>query len=332
MSSNTACFSKARPIGIGVIDHHGKILAFNDAVLEPGGYVREDIEALGSVEELYARREERVRILQLLREGKPVNKEHVRFKRKDGSLYDALLTLAPIQYGGQPCTQALVEDITARTRMERSLLEEQTRFRVLIENGIDGTALYSKDARVLYQTPAMTRILGYEPDEVYGVNIASLVHPDDTEKLTRAYDEILGIASHVVTTEVRIRHKDGSYRWLEAILSNQLDEPGIHALVANYRDVTERKIIDEDLRASEEQYRLLVEHSPYAIVVHSSGQAGLRQRVCREADWCDERRTTIGRTCPGLCPSGFAAGGRGASESRAKWPGPDATGGEVPSL
>ena len=58
--------------------------------------------------------------------------------------------------------------------MERSLLEEQTRFRVLIENSIDGTALYSQDANVLYQSPAMTRILGYEPDEVYGVNVASL--------------------------------------------------------------------------------------------------------------------------------------------------------------
>ncbi len=263
---------EAAPIGIGVIDQRGHILAFNDAILEPGGYRREDVEALPSVEHLYANRADRVRILERQRQGKPVSKEHVQFKRKDGSFYDALLTLAPIQYRGEPSMQALVEDITARMQMERSLLEEQTRFRVLIENGIDGTALYSADANVLYQSPAMTRILGYEPDEVIGVNVAAYVHPDDTARLGRAYDEILGFPSHVVTTEVRIRHKNGSYRWLEAILSNQLDERGIHALVANYRDVTERKLVDEELRASEEQYRLLVEHSPYAIVVHSQGK------------------------------------------------------------
>ncbi len=68
--------------------------------------------------------------------------EHVQFKRKDGSTYDALLTLTAVQYKGQHATQALVEDITARMEMERSLVEEQTRFRVLIENNMDGTALY----------------------------------------------------------------------------------------------------------------------------------------------------------------------------------------------
>jgi PAS domain S-box-containing protein len=260
------------PIGIGVIDEDGRILAFNDAILEPGGYSREDIEELQFVDKLYACREERVHIRKVLVEGRSVNKEHVQFKRKDGSAYDALLTLAPIQYRGRPATQALVEDITARMRMERSLAEEQTRFRVLIENSIDGTALYSLQADVLYQSPAITRILGYEPEEVYGVNVASYVHPDDVERLGRAYNEILEFPSHVVTTEVRLRHKDGSYRWLEIILSNRLDEPGIQALVGNYRDVTERKRMDEELRASEEQYRLLVEHSPYAIIVHSEGR------------------------------------------------------------
>ena len=197
---------------------------------------------------------------------------HVQFKRKDGSLYDALLTLTAVQYGGRLATQALVEDITERMRIERSLAEEQTRFQVLIENSMDGTALYSREANILYQSPAVTRILGYEPEEIYGTNVASYIHPDDVERLGRAYDEILGFPSHVVTTEVRIRHKDGSYRWLEVILSNRLEEPAIHALVGNYRDVTERKRMDAELRASEEQYRLLVEHSPYAIAVHFEGK------------------------------------------------------------
>ncbi|HEX8990933.1 MAG TPA: PAS domain S-box protein [Anaerolineales bacterium] len=268
---NRVLFENA-PIGIGVIDAAGRIVAFNDAILQPGGYTREDIEELQYVEKLYADPAERSRILQMQQEGKPVNKEPVRFKRKDGSQYDALLTLSSIQYGGENATQALVEDITARVQMEQSLAEEQARFRILIENSIDGTALYSGDANILYQSPAVTRILGYEPDEIYGHNVAEYVHPEDAPRLGRAYEEILQFPSHVVRSEVRIRHKDGSYRWVEAIMTNRLEQPGIHALVTNYRDVTERKAIDQELRDSEEQYRLLVEHSPYAIVVHSEGR------------------------------------------------------------
>ncbi|HTP00151.1 MAG TPA: PAS domain S-box protein [Anaerolineales bacterium] len=260
------------PIGIGVIDRRGRILAFNDAILEPGGYTRDDIEELQSVDKLYARRRDRARILQMARAGKPVTKEHVQFKRKDGSTYDALLTLAPVQYRGLPATQALVEDITARLLMERTLAKEQARFQVLIENSIDGTALYSRDGMVIYESPAITRILGYEPEEVYGRDAGNYVHPDDAQALMRAYGEILAFPDHVVTTVVRMQHKDGRYRWLEIILSNRLDHPDIGALVANYRDITERKRVDEELRSSEEQYRLLVENSPYAIVVHSDGQ------------------------------------------------------------
>ncbi|HEX8918254.1 MAG TPA: PAS domain S-box protein, partial [Chloroflexota bacterium] len=268
---NRVLFENA-PIGIGVIDETGRIVAFNDAILQPGGYSREDIEEIQYVEKLYASPEDRTRILKMQSEGKPVSKERVRYKRKDGSLYDALLTLATIQYRGQQATQALVEDITERVRMEQSLAEEQSRFRVLIENSIDGTALYSREANILYQSPAVTRILGYEPDEVMQHNVAEYVHPEDAARLGRAYDEILQFPSHVVRSEVRIRHKDGSYRWLEAIMTNRLEQQGIQALVTNYRDVTERKAMDQELRDSEEQYRLLVEHSPYAIVVHSAGR------------------------------------------------------------
>src|SRR5512133_422987 len=81
---------ESAPIGIGVTDEQGRILAFNDAILEPGGYTRDDIEAMQFVQKLYWSPEDRARILDMQRQGKPVNKEHVQFQRKDGSVYDAL--------------------------------------------------------------------------------------------------------------------------------------------------------------------------------------------------------------------------------------------------
>ncbi len=194
---------QSAPIGIGVADQQGKILAFNHAILEPGGYSEEDIEQLDSIEQLYADPQERSRLNQMLVHDGRVVSEPVKFKRKDGSQYDTLLTLAPILYNGQQCVQALVEDVTSRRRIEKSLLEEQSRFRVLIENSLDGTALYTRDGNVIYQSPAVKRILGFEPEEVQGLNVAEYVHPEDAARLVEAYDTVLESPCDIVTTEVR---------------------------------------------------------------------------------------------------------------------------------
>jgi PAS domain S-box-containing protein len=260
------------PVGLGVVDQTGRFLAFNEAILRPGAYTRQDVLDLGNVEKLYYDPDDRKRVLAALRGTGEIRKYPVQFRRKDGTPYDTLLTLTPILFNGQPCIQALVEDVTQQKLAEKALAEEQGRFRALIENGMDGMALYTAGADILYQSPAIRRILGYEPEEVYGTNVGQFIHPDDTEKVGEAYLKVLESPNATVTTEARTRHKDGSYRWLEVIISNQLNEPGIQALVANYRDVTERKEAERVLQASEEEYRRLVEHSPYIVAIHSEGQ------------------------------------------------------------
>jgi PAS domain S-box-containing protein len=115
------------PIGLGVADSDGILLAFNDAMLEPGGYTRADIEQIRTVARLYHDEADRDRILSLARERGFVWREEVRFRRKDGTAYDTLLTLVPVQLWGRSCWYAAVEDITERKRAEadRARLELQ---------------------------------------------------------------------------------------------------------------------------------------------------------------------------------------------------------------
>ncbi len=109
---------QAAPIGLGVADLDGTLLAFNDAILQPGGYTREDIVRLGNVARLYADPAERDRVLALARTQGYVWRHEVQFRRKDGSSYDALLSLTPVRLGGRPCWYAAVEDLTDQKRAE----------------------------------------------------------------------------------------------------------------------------------------------------------------------------------------------------------------------
>lgn len=109
---------EAAPIGLGVADLDGQLLVFNAAMTEPGGYERQDIVAIANVARLYCRDEERDRVLAIAREQGRVWRHEVQFRRKDGTCYDALLSLAPLLFEGRRCWLAAVEDITEQKRAE----------------------------------------------------------------------------------------------------------------------------------------------------------------------------------------------------------------------
>ena len=103
-------------VGLGVADMQGNLLAFNDAMLRPGGYAREDIIRIGNVAKLYARDADRASILQMLRAKGYVWREKVAFLAKDGSTYDTLMTLTPVSFLGRPCLYATVEVVDGSGR------------------------------------------------------------------------------------------------------------------------------------------------------------------------------------------------------------------------
>lgn len=105
-------FFKNAPVGIGIVDEKGNIIEFNDAILRPGGYTRRDAEKITNVVELYQRPEDRDEIDKLARKQGFVDNQEIRLKRKDGSFYDALLSLRPIKIQGKMCWQSIVQDIT----------------------------------------------------------------------------------------------------------------------------------------------------------------------------------------------------------------------------
>jgi PAS domain S-box-containing protein len=259
------------PVGIGVVDQSGKFVAFNEAILIPGGYSREDIIGLGSVEELYYEAEDRKKILSVLESQRRLVKYPVQFKRKDGSPYDTLLTLTPVEFEGQQCIQALVEDISEQKKAEESLKASEKRFRTLIENSYEGITVLDGEGKIIYYSPSNERITGFTSQERTGQTGLALVHPDDLEKITSGLREMAQKPFAINTGVYRIRHKDGSWHWIEAAARNLLADPDVKGIVINTRDVTARKEAEKVLRDNEARFRGLSEAPFEGIMIHDRG-------------------------------------------------------------
>ncbi len=139
-------------------------------------------------------------------------------------------------------------DVTERKRAEEELRRSEERFRALIENSSDAIALLNPASVVLYGGPSTERVIGYRNEEFVGRRLLGLLHPDDA---VRTLNLLTGLAQHpgqTVRLECRIRHRDGSWRWMEGAAKNLLDEPGVQAVVVNYRDITERKGAEAEIQ------------------------------------------------------------------------------------
>ncbi len=154
----------------------------------------------------------------------------------------------------------LRRELTDRTRIEAALRESETRYRSLIEQTSDIITIVDESAVVRYGSPSVETVLGYDPEELVGRKAADLVHPDDTARLLEAHRAALRDPwSAQRGVEFRCRHKDGTWRVLEALGSAvQYRSAGPQA-VLTLRDVTDRRRAEAALRDSEERLRLTLD-------------------------------------------------------------------------
>jgi PAS domain S-box-containing protein len=140
--------------------------------------------------------------------------------------------------------QAREQDVSLQ---HERLANQERRFRVLIENSADGIALVGPDDTFHYVSPSIGRILGYESADLVTQHRLTLVHPDDRERQQASTAELLERPGGVASGIVRLRHKDGSWRWIESVHTNLLSDPAVHAIVSNCRDITARLEAEEGL-------------------------------------------------------------------------------------
>jgi two-component system sporulation sensor kinase A len=166
-------------------------------------------------------------------------------------------------------TVSVFRDITEQRQQEEKLRVSEELYKLISENAQDTISYISPDGICRYVSPPIRELLGYDPEEMIGRNCKAYFHPDDLELLESA---ALTHFSEVELITHRLRHKNGNYIWLESVLKIIRDQQGIvEKIISVSRDISERKLAEEELRRQEERYRELVEHSPDGVIISSKG-------------------------------------------------------------
>jgi PAS domain S-box-containing protein len=174
-------------------------------------------------------------------------------KEGNGKLTDAYLNFIYQAYkndeGNIEGVFFFANDITEQIQSRKAIEKSEKFFKGVIESSDDMITILSPTGETIYASPAVSKKFGYTNEECLNLNLADVVHREDALMMQ---EFVMKIITHpsipLECPSIRNRKKDGTYIWVEGTLTNFLETEGINAIVANFRDVTERKKAEDENR------------------------------------------------------------------------------------
>jgi PAS domain S-box-containing protein len=149
----------------------------------------------------------------------------------------------------------LKAEIKDRKRIEKALRESEETFRSLIANISDVIAILDVRGIVRYASPSIARHFGWEPKTLVGTAAGDRLHPDDLPHVRNNVNDLVGIPGASRSIRCRYQAQDQSYRHIELIAVNMLDNQRINGILVNFRDISDRIAYERALKASEQRLR-----------------------------------------------------------------------------
>lgn len=199
--------------------------------------------------------------------------EEVTLNRKDGKRIPVELRTFPTSIGGKTVLIGIFRDISGRKRAEQALRESEQRHRLLAENVTDTILAMDIYLRFTYVSPSITTLLGYLVDEAMSKTLEEILTPESFGIATDVFQEEFTFDQQrdplrSKTLELELIHKHGGTVWVEFKLS-MLRDPANRpvGILGVFRDITERKKMEGDLKTSEEKMRIIFESTADGIYV-----------------------------------------------------------------
>lgn len=267
----------SQPVGVGYPD--GRFGLVNNAFEQLVGYGMEELQSIDWTRDLTPgewRPMEQLKLEELHRTQKPVRYEK-EYIRKDGARVpvELLVHLVTDADGKPKYYYSYVTDITERKKAEEHLRKSEERYRSLFEQSLDGILLTAPDGRIFRANPAACEMLGRSELEICEGGRECVVDTSDP-RLSSALEE--RIKAGRFTGELRYRRGDSTPFTVELSSSSLSSEEGEARSHIIFRDISDRKQVEEKLTASEEKYRTLFENMNEIVAVDeliydSNGQA-----------------------------------------------------------
>jgi PAS domain S-box-containing protein len=186
--------------------------------------------------------------------------------KKNGEVIWLVTNAGLISYKGAPALLISQMDVTESKKAEDLLRKSEENYRLISENANDLISVFNDKFEYEYiNEQVFMKVLGYSKNDLIGKTTLHIIHPDDLKETILTSSKIL--RKKEGTHQVRFKHRDGSYKWLEITAKNFVNSKGEKKTINISRDITERKRAEQKLKESEDKYRNLFETSPYAIAL-----------------------------------------------------------------
>jgi two-component system cell cycle sensor histidine kinase/response regulator CckA len=183
-------------------------------------------------------------------EGRARSRE-LKLLRADGTTVPVEVSASPTELGGRPAVLGIFRDIRDRLEAAAILRRSEERFGYLIQNLSDVITIVAVDGTMLYHSPSIERVGGYQPAELLGRSFLAFVHSEDEPAVRAALERVTLKVGSVAPPEYRFRRKDGSWVWLESVGNNLLNDVAVGGIVVTSREVSGRRVLEEQVRQSQ---------------------------------------------------------------------------------